>query len=120
MSKDYVLKKATVEDIEEMYNRSEFTWEGMNIDKDNLYVISGVIEQNGLLPEKPYTFWTWSGKMFNEMYNLTGDNRYPDDLTFLAIDNLYDPMFKIATGARWLDDIVDNNSAREQVLSEGE
>lgn len=63
-------------------------------------------------------FVTFKGKDMNEVYGLTGNNRYQDDLTFLAfsLDGLNMgklAMFKIALGDRWFDDIVDNNRRRE-------
>lgn len=64
-------------------------------------------------------FVTFSGKDMNDEYNLTGDNRYPDDLTFLAfpLDNLNIgklAIFKLKMRDRWFDDIVDNNLDREE------
>jgi hypothetical protein len=64
------------------------------------------------------TFYTFSGKLMNDMYGLTGKNRYPDNFTFLCfkLDGLDVgklAIFKLSFGARWLDDIVDNNLARE-------
>ena len=64
------------------------------------------------------------GKTMNDVYNLTGNNAYPDDCTIVSID-LNDmenygavviPRFQI--GARWLDDIVDNNVRREMQKEE--
>ena len=68
------------------------------------------------------TFYTFKGKLMNETYGLTGDNAYKDDLTFLCfmLDGLDIgklAMFKMRFGARWLDDIVDNNQAREETCS---
>ena len=59
----------------------------------------------------------------NSVYNLTGSNAYSDDFTFLCfmLDGLDVgklTMFKMKHNARWLDDIVDNNIAREQRMME--
>lgn len=68
----------------------------------------------------PIKEWvTFSGKDMNDFYNLTGDNRYPDGLTFLAfpLDGLNAAklsVFKLMHGDRWFDDIVDNNRRREE------
>ena len=49
----------------------------------------------------------------------TGSNAYPEDLTFVSIPlsmfkNIRKlAMLKLQLGARWLDDIVDNNARRE-------
>lgn len=60
------------------------------------------------------------GKTMNDVYMLTGNNKYPDDCTIVSI-KLEDmensmavviPRFNI--GARWLDDIVMNNATREK------
>ena len=60
----------------------------------------------------------FSGKDMNDYYNLTGDNRYSDDLHFLMfpLDDLDIgklAMFKLTMGDRWFDDIVENNRRRE-------
>lgn len=113
----YELKYATEQDIKDMYDRSEWTWEGMTTDEDNLDAIAQFIELNAPKVPQPYTFWTWTGDTFNKMYDLTGNNAYPDDLIFLAVDNLYEPLYpilKMRVGARWLDDIVDNIKWREE------
>ena len=57
---------------------------------------------------------TFTGSDMNTKYNLTGDNAYPNDLTFLAfpLDGLEIgklAIFKIRMQDRWFDDIVDNN-----------
>lgn len=63
------------------------------------------------------------GKDMNIEFGLTGTNRYPDDLTFLAfpltglnVSKL--ALFKLRMGDRWFDDIVDNNLRREREKSE--
>ena len=59
------------------------------------------------------------GQVMNDIYDLTGSNRYPDDLNIVSVDlnDLADWKKLIHTrltvGARWLDDIIDNNLARE-------
>lgn len=55
----------------------------------------------------------FSGKDMNEEFDLTGDNRYPDDLHFLAfslegLDVGKLALFKLQMGDRWFDDIVGN------------
>ena len=66
-----------------------------------------------------FEFYTWKGKLMNQIYMLTGSNAYPEDLTFVSIPlNMFKNIGKLAIlklqfGARWLDDIVDNNAHRE-------
>ena len=64
-------------------------------------------------------FITFSGKDYDDEFNLTGDNRYPEDLTFLLfpLDNLNVSklaIFKIKMGDRWFDDVVENDLYREE------
>lgn len=61
------------------------------------------------------------GKAMNENYGLTGNNAYQDELTIVAIPlNQIDvhnigklALKRFDIGARWFDDIVDNNLRRE-------
>lgn len=64
-------------------------------------------------------WYDWTGRDMNDLYCLTGSNRYPDDLHFLGfcLDGLDIPalaILKIEMGDRWYDDIVDNNRYREE------
>ena len=61
---------------------------------------------------------TFKGKDLNDYYNLTGDNRYPQNLTFLAfpltgLDISKLAIFKIKMRDCWFDDAIDNNLTRE-------
>lgn len=61
---------------------------------------------------------TFRGTDMNDLGKLSNDNRYPDDITFLAfpLDGLDIgklAMFKLKMGDRWFDDIIDNNADRE-------
>ena len=104
------LRKETNKDMKakfkEFYNKSIFTWEGMSIDEDNL---KAIVKE---LKLKNPTFYVYSGRQMDGVYGLSGDNAYPSSLTFLSIENYYDPMMKMRVGARWFDDIVDNNRRR--------
>lgn len=119
--KEYNLVEADKAKIKELENGSAFTWEGIRISDGDLKAITEYFKKNTPSIKLPITFYTWKGKLFNDMYGLTGTNAYPEDLNFLSIaldqwskmGNL--PMIKIAVGARWLDDIVDNNARRENL-----
>lgn len=55
----------------------------------------------------------FTGQDVNNEFNLTDDNKYPDNFQFLAfpLDGLDIPklaMFKIKMRDRWFDDIIDN------------
>ena len=70
----------------------------------------------------PLTLYHWLGSKMNEKYGLTENNAYPEDLNFISIDlDNFKDMEKLATikikiGARWLDDIVDNNKFRQDKI----
>lgn len=122
MTKLIELKDTDFAILKTLENNSAFTIEGAGGDLNDW--MKGI---NELLAEKNIgqvdTFYTFSGKLMNDTYNLTGSNRYPDDFTFLCfkLDGLDIgklAMFKLQFGARWLDDIVDNNNAREQRMME--
>lgn len=121
MSK-YELKEADETKLRELENASAFTIEGAGGNLHKWCVgLNEMLEQRGIGQVKE--FYNFSGQLMNETYGLTGSNRYPDDLTFLSfpLDNLNIgklAMFKLEFGARWLDDIVDNNATREQKETE--
>jgi hypothetical protein len=67
----------------------------------------------------PQKFIEFTGKEMNEHYHLTGDNRYKDDLHFLAfsldgLDVAKLSLFRLLWDDKWFDDMVDNNSRRER------
>lgn len=114
------LIEANETQIEELRNKSAFTFIGAGGNLDEWMVgINDVLKQNGI--NQVSKFYTWKGKVMNDMYELTWTNAYQDDITFLAFDITEIPMdqigklsmLKIQYGARWLDDIVDNDLARE-------
>lgn len=119
----YELKEVTTKsELSNLANGSAFTIEGAG---GNLH--EWCIGLNEMLAKENIgqvkTFYTFSGKLMNSAYNLTGSNAYPDDFTFLCftLDGLDVgklAMFKMKFNARWLDDIVDNNNAREQRMME--
>ena len=117
--KKYTLNNADSDKISELEKGSAFTWEGMSVTDDNLQGIVDFLEKETPNIKLPVFFYTWKGKDFNEKYGLTDNNAYPDDLTFLSIplDNWESlgklPFVKMQVGARWLDDIVDNNARRQ-------
>lgn len=123
---EYTLINADEDKIKELEADSAFTWEGMDTSDKNLQAIVDFFKKNTPTIKLPINFYTWKGKLFNEMYSLTESNAYPEDLNFLsiALDNWGDgsfgalPMIKFQVGARWLDDIVDNNAARQGKVEE--
>ena len=68
---------------------------------------------------KPVCWYDFTGAEMNAEYGLTGRNAYQDDLRFLCfpLDGLDMPrlvIFKMISGDRWFDDIVDNNRRLEE------
>lgn len=59
------------------------------------------------------------GEVMNKLYGLNGRNAYPADLNIISFDlkDFLDPhsfvMARFQVDARWLDDIIDNNAARQ-------
>lgn len=120
---DYTLVVADSDKISELENGSAFTFEGLDVSDESIKGLVDFLKENTKL-KTPVTIYNWKGKEFNEKYGLTGDNAYPDDLNFVSISldswsemgNL--PMIKLQVGARWLDDIVDNNARRQNKSDE--
>lgn len=120
--------KATDEDIQQLTDEWAFAWEGMDDSDRNLSAIVRVLTQDeGFDMVSPIPMYVWEGQQFNELYGLTGDNAYPDDLTFVAIPlNAWKPgqqgklaLTKMKYGARWLYDIVANNAVRQEEIDSG-
>lgn len=71
-------------------------------------------------PMKSETAYIIKGKTMNDVYMLTGNNKYPDDCTIVSIklEDMENSMAvvipRFCIGARWFDDIVMNNAAREK------
>ena len=114
----YELKEADETKLRELENASAFTIEGAGGDLNEWCIgLNEILAKENIGQVK--TFYTFTGKLMNDTYKLTGSNAYQNDLTFLSfmLDGLDVgklAMFKMKFGARWLDDIVDNNNAREQ------
>ena len=106
----------TLTELDELRNLgSALTMEGL-ADESIPDFINWVKEHTPMKNEVAYVV---KGKTMNHIYELTGNNAYPDDLTIVSI-KLEDmensmaviiPRFEI--GARWFDDIVMNNAMRE-------
>lgn len=62
--------------VRELENDSAFTWEGMNLDEDNLNEIARIFIEEKLIEkdtEEIYGF-IWYGSTMNRLYDLHGDN----------------------------------------------
>lgn len=99
---------------------SMFTFEGIDIEskegKKGLDKLEKLLRDTGFT-EKHCIGYHFKGEVMNRLCKLTGDNAYPDDLTFLVIPNYYNPMVKLQVGARWFDDILANNSIKQNAIN---
>lgn len=110
--------RCTESDLKDLYNGSAFTMVGFNSDDDNLEALRKWFEEYDAQMVSD-DFYIISGKLMNDVYKLTGDNAYPDDLTLVSIkledirnaNKVFIARFEI--GARWFDDIVDSNSRHQ-------
>ena len=105
--------------LDEFYEKWSLTSEGTTVDEDNLtWLINWFKEHDCNMIKED--FYVIKGKMMNNYYHLTGDNRYQDNLDILVIkledldnpDNIYVPRFEL--GIRFFTDVVDNNANRER------
>ena len=102
--------------LEELNNLgSALTLEGLS--EDSIPDFFDWIEQYTPILNK--VAYIVKGKTMNRIYGLTGTNAYPDDCTIVSVkledmsnySAIIFPRFQI--GARWFDDIVENNARRE-------
>ena len=96
----------TREELDQIASQSAPTWEGLSLE--------GLEEQlKEIDPEVRAVYC--KGSTYNDAYELTGDNRYPADLTIVFLIKWSIPMldWKFKYGCRWADDVLDNNLDRE-------
>ena len=72
---------------------------------------------------KPVEWFTCKGKDVNAEFELQGNERFKNDLTFLffPLDGLHIgklAMFKLGMGDRWFDDVIDNSLRRQREAME--
>lgn len=107
----------TLTELQELENLgSALTIEGLAEDSIPDF-INWVKEYTPMKNEKAYII---KGKTMNDVYSLTGNNAYPDDCNIVSIklndmeNSMAIVMPRFQIGARWFDDIVANNIAREK------
>lgn len=93
----------TIEELEYLYNHSAMTWEDLREEDFEL-----ALSECGDVGAKGYII---KGGVMNKLCKLTGENAYPEDLNIFAIDKY--KTLAMLVGARWMDDIIDNNANRE-------
>ena len=113
-----IINVTTKEQLDDLYNQSALTWEGLCADEQSLADVEGWLkEHDAIIADTEVIAHIITGKLMNDTYSLTGTNRYPDDLTIVAITGVNQsriaiPRFEV--GGRWFDDVVDNNARREK------
>ena len=120
----YEVVEADSAKLDDLYNGSSLTFEGCTTDKENLDYLYNWLKELGAIKEGILPIYTYKGSLMNEKYGLTGTNKYPNDLNFITVmleDINYsnDLAFKrFEIGGRWFDDIVNNNTMREERTDE--
>lgn len=98
--------------LDKFEKESTMAFEGLIIDGD-ITTMEKYFRENGY-DKDDFTLFYTDGKTVSDYYSLTGDNRYPDDLTMVFVPDYYNIKVKALTGARWFDDIVLNNRIAER------
>ena len=105
---------------------SALTFEGFDLDGGDLEFLDQWLESHGCELKAPVAYLI-KGETMNNLYNLTGNNRYPADLNIVCIDlnNITGNLGGIITarfaiGGRWLDDVIANNVSRELEKNPGD
>ncbi len=111
------MNKIFVKNLEELKALgSALTMEGL-IDEAIPDFLDWIKKYTPILKEDVYIT---KGATMNKVLNLTGDNAYLDDLTIVSVrlEDMQNPnaviLPRFAVGARWLDDIINNNLMRER------
>lgn len=116
MNKKVEIVEADADILQELVDHSALTIEGLALDSVGDFV--AWIES--YTPLKNRRVFITKGSLANAQWNLTGDNAYPDDLNIASVklddmdnyEKIVMPRFQV--GGRWMDDIYDNNIAREE------
>ena len=99
-----IITVETKEQLKELYDSSAMTWEGLREEDFGV-----ALEMCGAEGAKGYIT---KGSAMNKICKLTGDNAYPDDLNIFSIKDFKG--LAIQYGARWIDDVIDNNARRQK------
>lgn len=127
-TKEQVYNKIIIENkeqLDELYNSSALTIVGLNNSDNDIKQLVDWIKQYSEV-SNPLDVHIISGATMNKHYNLTGSNRYEENLNIVSIKNkdikqlmrIIIPRFEIE--GRWFDDIVDNNRWREEEQNNSE
>lgn len=81
MNKYYV---SSVSQLEELYNDYAITWEGLDIDDENLEDLIDLLDSLDITMLRE-DFYITPGKLMNDLFQLPEGGRYPDDLNIVSI-----------------------------------
>lgn len=116
MKTKYEVKDATYRDLEELYKKEAYCFEGIVDDEETYQTLADAIHDWDESVEVA-KIYRCKGGFMNYMYALSGDNAYQDDLTFMFIDwQEFGNDFSAAEhkgNCRYFSDVVDNNARRE-------
>lgn len=99
------------EELDLLYSKSAFTYIGIN--RESIPDLVNWVEENS--SNKVEEVYVIQGSLMNKEYGLLKDP-YPNDTNIVSImleDIVSIVIKKFEIGARWFDDIVDNNERRE-------
>lgn len=101
-----IIKVETLEQLNKLSDCSAMTWEGL-AESDFEIALQTCGNENA----KGYLI---KGETMNKLCELTDNNAYPNDLNIFCIDNYKG--LAMSYGARWLNDIIDNNARRQRQI----
>lgn len=108
----YIIENVTTkEQLDNLYNHSAFTIEGLA--EDSIPDMLEWLKENTVFTTENPIVYVTKGKVMNTEYALTDNKAYLEDLTIVSvidIDLLQIALKKFSVGGRWFDDIVDNNA----------
>lgn len=116
-----IIKVTEKEQLDMLYNDSACTLEGL-LESSIRDMLEAMLDR-GFIKDGNLNVDVYSikGCVMNDMYGLTGDNAYQDDITIICVPlkfmkNIFEfaVTMRIEYGYRWFDDIVDNNARREE------
>lgn len=108
----YTIENVTTkEQLDNLYNHSAFTIEGLA--EDSIPDMLEWLKENTVFTTENPIVYVTKGEVMNTEYSLVDNKAYADDLTIVSvidIDLLKIALKRFSVGGRWFDDIVDNNA----------
>lgn len=107
-------------DMDRFYKNNDFCIECLVGDEKSCQVLANILGSNYDI-KTPVEIYIIYGKDMNKIYDLYGDNAYPDDIhhVIIPLDTLKNRKdivsAKYKINARYFNDIVDNNEYREYI-----